>query len=58
MDSEKFWQIISYGYFISATVCLLLLAEFLILGRPYITIFLLIFILVTYFNLRLFKILK
>jgi len=56
--SDRLWKFIAYGYFISNTLCLIVLLEILILGKPYISLFLLILAATAYLNLKNFKILN
>lgn len=53
--SDRLWKFIAYGYFISNTLCLIVLLEMLILGKPYISLFLFIFAGTTFFNFKYFK---
>lgn len=50
MENDMLWRIIAYGYFATSTLCLLLLIEILLLGRPYVSLFLLIFSGTLYLN--------
>ena len=56
--SDRLWKFIAYGYFISNTLCLIVLLEMLILGKPYISLFLLILATTIYLNFKIFKIKK
>ncbi len=48
---NKFWQILAIGWLLMQTLCLVVVLEFLILGRPYLTLFLLIFAGTLHFNI-------
>jgi len=50
---KQFWRQFSWGFFIVNTLCVFSLFEFFILGKPYITIFILIFCATLYFNRKL-----
>jgi len=52
---KKLWNIIIYGFFITNTLCLILIFEILLLGFPYISLFLFIFGFILYINIKHFK---
>ena len=50
--SNKFWSYLAYGFFATQTHCVVILLEFLIFGRPYISLFWGILVLTVHFNLK------
>lgn len=55
MDNDVLWKVFAYGYFAVNTVCILVLIDLLVFGKPYITLFLLIFSLTIYVNFKIFQ---
>lgn len=54
MDN-KFWRYFAYGFFAVNTISVIIMVEVLLYGKPYASLFLLIFFSTIYFNLRHFK---
>jgi hypothetical protein len=51
---KKFWQYFAYGYLVINTVCLIMIFETIVLGKPYVSLFLLIFAALSYLNFKSF----
>lgn len=51
---KKFWQYFAYGYLIVNTVCLVMIIETIVIGKPYVSLFLIIFASLAYLNLKTF----
>lgn len=57
-ENEKIWHGFAYVYFILRTLALAELVDVFIFGRPLVTLFLLVFGVCYYVNLKLYKLLK
>jgi hypothetical protein len=55
MAEDDLWKFVGYGYFICTNLSILILVELLVLGKPYISIFLVIFYACYRLNLKVFK---
>ncbi len=51
---RKFWQYFAYGYLAVNTVCVIIIIETIVLGKPYVSLFLLILASMVYLNLKTF----
>lgn len=51
---KKFWHYFAWGYLIINTVCLVMIIETIVMGKPYVSLFLLIFASLAYFNFKTF----
>jgi len=52
---KRFWRQFAVSFFVVNTVCVIILIEVLVFGRPYIFLFLLIFSLTFFLNRKIFK---
>ncbi|MFZ6034815.1 MAG: hypothetical protein ACOYUB_01520 [Patescibacteria group bacterium] len=52
---KKFWKYFAYGYLAVNTICLIMIFETIVLGKPYASLFLLILSATVYLNLKTFK---
>lgn len=52
---KKFWKYFAYGYLAVNTICLIMIFETIVLGKPYVSLFLLILSVTVYLNLKTFK---
>ena len=55
LDDAGFWKFIAVGYCLSSTLCFIMCFEIAFLGRPYLSLFLIIFALLLYINFKLLK---
>ena len=53
--NNKFWEHFAYGYSITNFLCIFILLEIIFFGKPFITLFLIIFYIIYRFNKRLFQ---
>jgi hypothetical protein len=51
---RKFWKYFAYGYLAVNTLCAIVLIETIILGKPYVSLFLMILATMIYLNLKTF----
>jgi len=52
---QHFWRQFAVGFFVVNTVCVIILIEVLIFGKPYISLFLLILVFTFFLNKKLFR---
>lgn len=55
MNDAHLWRTIAWGYFLCINLCVVILVEMIVLGFPYISLFLLIFAATIKLNMRLLK---
>lgn len=55
IDLEWFWKFIAYTYFVCKTLALFILIDTFIFGKPFLTLFIFIFLCCYYLNLKLYK---
>lgn len=52
--NEKYWKLIAYGFFATQTVSVVMLIEMLAFGKPYISLFWGIYLIMIYLNFKRF----
>lgn len=50
--NEKYWKLFAYGFFATQTVSAIVLIEMLALGKPYISLFWGIYLVILYLNFK------
>jgi hypothetical protein len=55
MNTDSFWEILAWGFFIANTLCVLELVDVLLFKKPFITFFLIVFAGCYYINRKLYK---